>query len=107
MRSKSIIALSTALFLVGGSSLALAGGRDDADSSGGYAVSPQGQLLGTPHESGRNAYGFVPAAHSKQPVQKKSGKVEGRNAFGSAPSHAGTDANIAIQDQLFNRTLGN
>ena len=71
MRSKTAIALSTAIFLsvLGASSVALAGDRDDADYNGGYSVGPQGQLLGAPNATGRNAYGFVPSVH-KQPVHK-------------------------------------
>jgi|HubBroStandDraft_6_1064221.scaffolds.fasta_scaffold1458361_1 hypothetical protein len=110
MRSKTAIALSTAIFLsvLGASSMALAGDRDDADYSGGYSVGPQGQLLGTPNATGRNAYGFVPAVHSKQLVHKKAGNTEGRNAFGSAPSNGntGTDANIAIQDRFWSESQG-
>ena len=110
MRSKTVIALSTAIFLgvLGASSLALAGDRDDG-AGGGYSVGPLGQVLGTPTEwnaTGRNAYGLAPSVHSKRPVHKKTSNAEGRNAYGSAATdrNTGTDANIAIQDQFFSQS---
>jgi hypothetical protein len=112
MRNKTIIALSTAIFLgvLGASSVALAGSRDDGPS-GGFQVGPLGQVLGTPNEwnAGRNAYGFVPPVHSKQPVHKKTGNsaAEGQNAYGYAPSDRGStgnDASIAIQDWFWSRS---
>jgi hypothetical protein len=112
MRNKTIIALSTAIFLgvFGASSVALAGDRDDGPT-GGYHIGPLGQTLGTPNEwnsTGRDAYGFVPSVHSKQPVHKKAGNAtEGRKAYGSAPSATGTpgnDANISIQDWFYSRS---
>src|SRR5579862_3779159 len=101
MRSKTAIALSAAIFLsaLGASSVALAGDRDDG-ASGGYRVGPLGQQLGTPNEwngNGRAAYGFVPSVHAKQPVHKKTGTAEGRNAYGSVAAERGNtggDANI-------------
>ena len=110
MRSNTVIALSTAIFLgvLGASSTALASDRDE--STGGYPIGPLGQVVGTPNErnAGRDAYGFVPSVHSKQPVHKKAGNAaEGRNAYGYAPSdrgNSGNDANIAIQDWFYSRS---
>jgi len=71
MRKTVLTALATAILLgaLGAGSLALA---NDNDDRGGYKIGPLGQVFGDwrgNDTAGRNAYGFVPSIHGKQPVQ--------------------------------------
>jgi hypothetical protein len=70
MFTKTKIAVAAALVL-GLASAAQAGGRDDADPSGGYAVGPVGQSFNGPSSAPRaklfaqseNAYGYAAVSH--------------------------------------------
>jgi hypothetical protein len=73
MLSKAKIIIAAVLVL-GLASAAQAGGRDDADSSGGYAVTPNGSGVNPalhPEFFGQteNAYGY--AAVRQQPLQNQ------------------------------------
>jgi hypothetical protein len=83
MLSKAKIVIAAVLVL-GLASAAQAGGRDDADSSGGYVVAPNGSGVNPalhPEIFGQteNAYGYAAVRQQpvqNQPVQKK--KVNAR-----------------------------
>jgi len=79
MLSKTKIALAAALVL-GVASAAQAGGRDDADSSGGYRIGPTGQSFDSGVNpvyhpsmvgpSGSKAFGFIDLNQQSRPRKK-------------------------------------
>jgi hypothetical protein len=76
MLSKTKMVLAAALVL-GVASAAQAGGKDDADSSGGYRVGPLGQSFDSgvnpvyhPSLSGRSANAYVDPGQPSRPHKK-------------------------------------
>ena len=98
MLTKTKIALA-AVLLVGVASVAQAGGRDDADRSGGFRVGPTGQgaqdgVNPVDHRSlARGAYASTRSQTAKKPD-------------GVARTPVSEPAYIGIQDQFFNETTG-
>jgi len=70
MRTKqALLALSTAIMLLGSGSLVLA--NEPTDEYGGYKVGPQGQIFSNgPVERGWNTYGFVAPSQTKHTTHK-------------------------------------
>jgi hypothetical protein len=68
MRSKkALIALSTAILLLGAGSLAQANEPTDVEYGGGIKVGPLGQVFSSgPVDRGWNTYGFAAPLHGKQ-----------------------------------------
>ena len=103
MLTKTKIALVAALVL-GVASAAQAGGRDDADQSGGFRLGPTGQAAQNgvnpaDHRSlARGAY----ASAVRTPVRPQAGK----NAEAAAPTPSNEPSNITIQDHFFGASLG-
>ena len=74
MRSnKALIALSTAILLLGAGTLAQASDHEPTDQEGGIKVGPQGQIFSSPQALGPNAraaYGFVAPSQGKHATHK-------------------------------------
>jgi hypothetical protein len=113
MVTKTKLALA-ALLMLGLASAAQAGGRDDADHSGGYRTGP----LGNTFESGvnpvdhpslaRGAYASATRIRHPQPAPRKPVSLEaGKKAYGQGALTAIREpAYMAIQDQFYRESIG-
>ena len=72
MRTKqTLLALSTAIMLLGAGSLAMASDHDPTDSEGGIKVGPQGQVFSSQVNRGTNAFGYVAPSQGKHTTHKQ------------------------------------
>ena len=113
MVTKTKLALA-ALLMLGLASAAQAGGRDDADHSGGYRTGP----LGNTFTSGvnpvdhpalaRGAYASAARVGHPQRRSPRAVSVEaGKKAYGQGALAPITEpANIRIQDQFYRESIG-
>jgi predicted outer membrane protein len=112
MVTKTKLALA-ALLMLGIASAAQAGGRDDADHSGGYRTGPLGNDFASgvnpvDHPSlARGAYASARVGHP-QPRPRRAVSVEaGKKAYGQAAlAPIREPANIMIQDQFYRESIG-
>ena len=74
MRTKqALLAVATALTLLGSASLALASDHEPTDSYGGIKIGPLGQVFGSNGrvDNGWNAYGLVAPSQGKHTTHKR------------------------------------
>jgi hypothetical protein len=113
MVTKTKLALA-ALLMVGIATAAQAGGRDDADYSGGYQTGPLGNTFGSgvnpvDHpSSARGAYASAARIRHAQPAPRRPVPVEaGRTAYGQAARAPMSEPNyMAVQTRFYRETLG-